>query len=95
MVALGISFAFSVFVSSCCLYVASRLIAYKGRLIDFAYIVLAGAILSIVPYVGWLLSFFAIVYLLIKLLDSSIIDAIWVALAASMLRVLIFIGLFA
>lgn len=90
----AVDFAIAVFISSCSLYVASHLIALKGELKEFLYVVLAGSVMTLVPYAGWLLSFIVVVYLLIQLLDCSIIDSIWVAVVASMLRLLVQIGLY-
>jgi hypothetical protein len=49
--------------------------------------------MTLVPTIGWLLSFIIVVYLIIKLLDTSIVDAIWVASVAGMLRALVLLGL--
>ncbi|GAB2662800.1 hypothetical protein [Vibrio panuliri] len=73
-------FAVDVFITTCCMYIASKLsfvsVEFKALLI-IAVIV---SLVSLVPVVGWAAGLILFVYLLSKAASASFGDCIWVVL---------------
>ncbi|HAS64051.1 MAG TPA: hypothetical protein DCS35_16730 [Vibrio sp.] len=71
-------FVMDAFITTCCMYIASKLsfviVDFKSLLI----IALSVSLISLVPTVGWILGLLLFIYLLSKAANATIGDCIWV-----------------
>jgi len=85
-------FIIEVLLSSIIIWVASKFSWVNAEFKQIVVIVICVALISLVPYAGWLLGIIAFFYLLTKLTGCNAIDAIWVVLFTKLFSfILIFI----
>jgi|GEM_PF-2730840 len=85
MVSEAIAFAFEVFISACCLYVAAQIALENVRLASLAGIVVAVALVSLIPVVGWIASLVLFVTLLYYVTETPLEGCIWIVLISKLI----------
>ncbi|NRA61304.1 MAG: hypothetical protein HRU25_10435 [Psychrobium sp.] len=78
MGALAIVFALDVFISTLCMYLATKLAFVKAEIKPLILIIIVVSVLSLIPYIGWIFGLIAFVYLLMRVTNADLIDCIWV-----------------
>ncbi|MBA5761681.1 hypothetical protein H2O73_04910 [Vibrio sp. 404] len=86
-------FVMDAFITTCCMYVASKLsyviVDFKSLLI----IALSVALVSLTPAVGWILGLLLFVYLLSKAANASFGDCIWVVVFTKVVSFVVLMAL--
>lgn len=93
MGSLAVSFGVDMFVSTLCIYVATQLNFLKAEIKDIAVVIFAVSLVALFPYVGWVASIIVFVYLLMKVIDCSLVDAVWVVVVSKMFSFLAIIAI--
>jgi len=78
MGAFALIFIMDVIITSLCMYVATKLSFVKAELKSLLGIVFLVAVVSLIPSIGWVLGLILFVYLLTRIADANLVDAIWV-----------------
>ena len=94
---LAMTFALDVIVSTLCMYIATKLAFVKAEIKPLILIIFIVSIIALIPTVGWILSFIAFIYLLMKATDADVIDCLWVVAFIKVITffvVVIFISVF-
>jgi hypothetical protein len=90
----AIMFALDVILTSCCMYLASRLAWVKAELKVLLSIVFAVSAISLLPNYGWLLGLVAYIYLLMRATAADFKDSVWIVIYTKLLSVLVLLFLY-
>lgn len=85
------AFGMDAFITTCCMYLASKLSFVAAEFKSLLIIALSVALVSMIPAVGWILGLILFVYLLAKATHASIGDCIWVVVFT---KIVSFFGFF-
>lgn len=89
----AIVFVVDAIITTCCMYIASKLsfviIDFKSLLV----IALLVSLVSLIPSVGWIAGLILFVYLLSKAAHANIIDCIWVVVFTKLVSFGLFMAL--
>ena len=89
----AIIFALDVLLTSCCVYLASRLAWVKAELRLLLSVVFVVSIIALIPGYGWLLSIVAYIYLLMRTTQADFKDAVWIVIYTKLLSALVLLFL--
>jgi hypothetical protein len=89
----AIIFVLDVLLTSCCMYLASRLAFVKAELKLLLSVVIAVSLLSLVPVYGWVLGIVAYIYLLMRVTSADFKDSVWIVIFTKLLSVLMLLFL--
>jgi hypothetical protein len=90
----AIMFALDVILTSCCMYLASRLAWVKAELKVLLSIVFAVSAISLLPNYGWLLGLVAYIYLLMRATAADFKDSVWIVIYTKLLSVLVLLFMY-
>jgi hypothetical protein len=93
MGAAAIIFALDVLLTSCCVYLASRLAWVKAGPKVLLAIVFLVSLISLIPNYGWLLGIVAYIYLLMRATQADFKDAVWIVIFTKLLSALVLLFL--
>ena len=85
----AIIFALDVLLTSCCVYLASRLAWVKAELKVLLSVVFVVSLISLIPAYGWLLGIVAYIYLLMRATSADFKDAVCIVIFTKLLSVLV------
>jgi hypothetical protein len=80
MGALAIAFAIDVLVSTLCIWLATIFSFVKAEFKIIAAIIFVVSMVSLIPVVGWVIGIVLFIYLIMKVSNCSVVDALWVVL---------------
>lgn len=89
----AIIFALDVLLTSCCVYLASRLAWVKAELKVLLSVVFVVSLISLIPAYGWLLGIVAYIYLLMRATNADFKDAVWIVIFTKLLSALMLLFL--
>ncbi|WCP69641.1 hypothetical protein LYZ37_16615 [Vibrio tubiashii] len=81
----AIEFAFEVFISACCVYVAAQIALEKVHFASLAAIVVVVSLFSLIPSLGWLISLIVFVALLYYVTETPLEGCIWIAFISKLI----------
>lgn len=88
MGALAIIFVVDVFISCIAIWLGGKLSFVKLKFSTAVGIVAMVSLISLLPYVGWILGLILFVTLLVKAADCSPVDAVWVVIFTKLFSLL-------
>ncbi|MDM7862058.1 hypothetical protein QTP81_15750 [Alteromonas sp. ASW11-36] len=80
-------FLIDVFFTTITLFIASKLSFIKIEFKVLIPIVAIVTLVSLLPYIGWILSIIAFCYMVIRVSDAELIDCFWVVLFAKLVAI--------
>ncbi|MDP5138268.1 hypothetical protein ORJ04_20165 [Rheinheimera baltica] len=90
----AVIFALDVLLTSCCVYLASRLAWVKAELKVLLSVVFVVSVIALIPNYGWLLSIIAYIYLLMRATNADFKDCVWIVIFTKLLSALIVLFLY-
>ncbi|MGP9802731.1 hypothetical protein [Rheinheimera sp. NSM] len=90
----AIIFALDVLLTSCCMYLASRLALVQAELKVLLAVVFVVSLISLIPTYGWLLAIVAYIYLLMRATNADFKDSVWIVIFTKLLSVLLLLFLY-
>ncbi|MDC5819078.1 hypothetical protein [Vibrio europaeus] len=81
----AIEFAFEVFISACCVYIAAQIALEKVHFASLAAIVVVVSLLSLIPSLGWVISLIVFVALLYYVTETPLEGCIWIAFISKLI----------
>ena len=84
----ALSFAVDVLITTCCMYIASKMSFVSADFKSLALIAFIVSIVALIPSVGGALSLISFVFLLTKATHSSVGDCVWVVLFTKVISLL-------
>ena len=90
---LALAFAVDVLISTLCIWLATKLSFVKIEPKEIAFIVIAVAIISLIPMLGWLASLVLFIYLLALASGCTVVDAAWVVLFTKLFSFVVVIAI--
>lgn len=84
-----IAFSVDIFITSLCIWLATKFSFVSIEPERIAVIVVAVAVVSLAPVVGWIAGLALFVYLLIQMSSCSLADAIWVVIFTKMISFIV------
>ena len=89
----AIIFALDVLLTSCCVYLASRLAWVQAEMKVLLSVVFLVSLISLIPTYGWLLGVVAYIYLLMRATNADFKDSIWIVIFTKLLSALLLLFL--
>lgn len=90
---MAIIFALDVLLTSCCVYLASRLAFVTAELKVLLAVVFVVSLISLIPVYGWLLAIVAYIYLLMRATNADFKDSVWIVIFTKLLSALVLLFL--